>query len=201
MEEVSPPLAGQSDGHVTPFTSLFPPVRKYQGRSEHSKWERARTKRGACIKCNEPLDPRSKRYCRKHGLAANEASKVYRLKQKGIVHHRCKISSHRARVRVMEALGGLVCAHCGERDYRVLSIDHRNGHDAPIKQRRKHRSGLNRADIYKILRGEMDASDLRVLCANCQAKNEHRRGNRVVYPEVREAVIEAGGFIGDDVPA
>lgn len=98
----------------------------------------------------------------------------------------------------MVQLGGLICKWCGERDYRALSIDHVNGHDRPTKERTRTRRGLTSADVYAILRGEKDTSDFQVLCMNCQARREHERGNRHFEPEVREAVLEAGGWLPDD---
>lgn len=169
-----------------------------QGQSDHSWWERRRVAEGICIKCNNPLSPKSGRYCEEHRVAQNSRGREYQQRNKDACNYRTKISGHRARIRVMRSLGGLACAWCGEKDYRVLSIDHINGHAAPTAERKKYRSGLTSADIYAIERGELSSEHVRVLCMNCQARNEHQRGNRTIYPEVREAVLEAGGWLPDE---
>src|SRR6185369_4271683 len=108
---------------------------------------------------------------------------------------RTKISGHRARVRVMVALGGLFCTWCGEDDYRVLTIDHVKGHTTPVKGRTRSRRGLTFQDLYNIENGRSQLADFRVLCANCQSRHEHIRGKRKIYPEIAEAVRAAGGSI------
>lgn len=174
-------------------------VRKNKrGTSKHARWEDKRVKEGLCIKCDAPICERSGRYCTAHLEQHNAYARDFRKKNVAICNYRRKISGHRARIRVMVALGGLKCSLCPENDYRVLTIDHINGHKTPFKGRAKSRSGLTFDDIYAIERGEVKKTDLRVLCANCQSRNEHTRGNRKIYPEIRIDVREAGGFIPDE---
>jgi len=79
-----------------------------------------------------------------------------------------------------------VCVGCGENDYHVLTVDHIDGRlpDEAYKTR----------NLYlDILKDRIDVSRLRVLCGNCQIRNEYRRGNRVIYPEIADEVVKAGG--------
>lgn len=159
----------------------------------HAKWEKKRVREGLCVKCPKPRSERSGRFCEEHRLWHNAKSRKHYKDNKSACNRRSKISGHRARVRVMVLLGGLFCTWCKEDDYRVLTIDHIKGHATPVKGRTRTRRGLTTEDLYNIESGRAALTDFRVLCANCQSRHEHLRGKRKVYPEIAQAVLEAGG--------
>ena len=175
--------------------------------SKWTDWAAQRLKEKLCQKCSRPVCKRSKRFCNKHRLAHNRASNRAQKKNPVLAAHRSKISGHRARVRVMQVLGGLFCSLCKEDDYRVLTIDHVNGHQVAKKKRKARRNSLTPHDApacspgirsggtgnYELLKQALAGKALRVLCCNCQARHEHARGNRVLFPETIKAVLEAGG--------
>ena len=73
----------------------------------------------------------------------------------------------------LEAYGGPTCVHCGEEDFKKLSLDHVNGDGA------EHREalGVHSGDgFYRKLRnlGHPNDSPLQVLCLSCNVKKEHR---------------------------
>jgi hypothetical protein len=157
-----------------------------------SAWKRERIAQGLCCACSNPLSPRSKWWCEEHIERRRKDSAERRAKNPKLLQQRSWISATRARIRVMVKLGGLFCAWCGERDYRVLSIDHINGRAA----NEKRSGGLSSKEIYAIDRNDEALSEYRVLCMNCQVIHEYQRGNRVIYPEVHAAILEVGDIIG-----
>jgi hypothetical protein len=152
-----------------------------------------------CRACGDPLSSRSATFCEEHRLEHNANVKGSYQKNPDQAKKRIKLSTHRARVRVLQLLGGLVCAWCEEQDYRVLTIDHVRG-VSPAERKHNGQRIDNNAFYYAILRGEIDAKTLRVLCMNCQIRNEHVRGNRKVLPELVPYIKAAGGHVPTTPP-
>jgi hypothetical protein len=76
---------------------------------------------------------------------------------------------------VIAKLGG-VCVGCGESDFRVLHINHRNGGGY-----REARSGYwGWKLIAAIAEGHRRIDDLDLRCANCNIRYEYERGRRVL---------------------
>lgn len=150
-----------------------------------------------CKRCPRPVSKRNKTFCERHRLEYNREVKRKYYDDPDLYKFRIKRSTHRARIEVMKLLGGLRCATCPETDYRVLTIDHIDGL-LPHEQKKSGRV-KTATQIYAMLRGEEDLTRFRVLCCNCQVRNEHRRGNRYLLPDIVEAVREAGGNYPDDV--
>ncbi len=153
-----------------------------------------------CRACGEPLCDRSASFCDVHRLEHNEKAKGRYKKNPSTIKKRIKLSTHRARVRALQLLGGLVCAGCNERDYRVLTIDHVDGvTEAERKVSKNRRGRKGRLDsntfYFAILRGDVEVKSLRVLCMNCQVRNEHRRGNRRILAELIPYILAAGGQV------
>ncbi len=76
------------------------------------------------------------------------------------------------RGRLIELLGGPICASCGETDQSVLTIDHITGGGTAD---RKRRGGYWRL-IHSYLSNPQEASkSLRILCRNCNWKSHRAR--------------------------
>jgi len=159
------------------------------------RWEQEHLEKGLCAKCNRKRTARSKRFCRRHLLLNRARSKKNHARYRDWHNAWRRVAGHRARVKLMLSLGGMVCAWCGERDYRVLTVDHINGHDAPVKARKARRNGLTPSDAKAIACGEKTLSEFRVLCASCQVRYEHVRGRRVIPLKAAELIEASGGVL------
>ncbi len=79
------------------------------------------------------------------------------------------------RVRVLEKYGGAQCVCCGERELKLLCLDHING--GGLKERKEATAlGESKANIYYWLekRGYPDQGKYRVLCHNCNCSLGHK---------------------------
>jgi hypothetical protein len=150
-----------------------------------------------CKRCPRPVSKRNKSFCEQHRLEFNRDVKRKYYDDPDLYKFRIKRATHQARIKVMIRLGGLHCAACPEADYRVLTIDHVDGL-APHEKRNKSGRVKTSTLLYALLRGDEDLTRFRVLCCNCQIRNEHRRGNRILLPDIIEAVREAGGVYPDE---
>ena len=74
------------------------------------------------------------------------------------------------RVRTFEFLGGK-CVRCGEKDWRVLQINHLNNDGS--KERRLHGEAYTCKDII-----ENQRKDVELLCANCNIRYMYETGQR-----------------------
>ena len=84
----------------------------------------------------------------------------------------------RAKRRVFALFGGC-CLKCGNKDVRVLQLDH----IAPTGTKRDTNFRSGKGLYYKILRDEEDLTQLQVLCANCHQiktfeNSDKRRKNK-----------------------
>src|SRR5574343_210594 len=152
----------------------------------HRKFEEDRKQRSECRCGNTITDEKTLcTVCLKSGV---EHKRAYYHANKEKVKYGIKLSVHRAKVRAMLKLGGLVCRGCGETDYRTLTIDHAEGCGA------KQRLG-NDVLRQQILQDKVDVTKFRVLCANCQARHEYKRNKRFMYPEILDFVLAHGGKV------
>lgn len=99
--------------------------------------------------------------------AFEERMKNYTPEQRKVKNLRKRI---RNKVRAYLVLGGK-CRLCGETDFRLLTLNHKNG-DGNI-DRAKHKNNPN-ATLYKQIR-RLERTDLELLCWNCQALFEWER--------------------------
>lgn len=112
---------------------------------------RLRTERGVCLDCNTPVVP-GLRYCEKHSRKQSENA---------------RIGQERNRDLVFTLLGGR-CAHCGNDDWRVLQLDHKNGGGA--EERRQFNTRGNWKQTGPYLRHILEhINQYQLLCANCHA--------------------------------
>lgn len=82
------------------------------------------------------------------------------------------------------------CIKCGEKDIRILTVNHINGING-----NKH---LERTGIYrKILNGKRTIDDLEVKCFNCNILYEYERGNRFFDVNILEEKLKQKGIIKD----
>jgi hypothetical protein len=83
------------------------------------------------------------------------------------------IPSTYVRMAALARLGGQ-CVACGNRDYRVLEINHINGEGS---FRGRGRPKVMYLQYLEVLKG--NTPGLEVRCANCNVLHEYERGNRV----------------------
>ena len=74
--------------------------------------------------------------------------------------------TQRRKGQIHDLLGGK-CKHCGEKDPRVLQIDHVYGDGA-----KERREGLTRMQLYRNI--EKDTRRYQLLCANCNWKKRDK---------------------------
>lgn len=89
------------------------------------------------------------------------ANRRYESSEKGLrtARRHNRIAWTRLRMKVFEALGGPICAHCGFTDIRALQFDHKQA----IGGVKKRRLG-----VHKVLKEMLKHPELhQVLCANC----------------------------------
>jgi hypothetical protein len=76
------------------------------------------------------------------------------------------------RKKLIKLLGGY-CQNCGEKDQRILQLNHLKG--GGRKDLNKNHNG----NVYRaILKGERDETDYNILCSNCNILYEYERGVR-----------------------
>lgn len=75
-----------------------------------------------------------------------------------------------ARIELFKHLGSK-CAHCGETDYRVLTVDHVNG-DGHKDRSRAGRRGFLHLRLYRRIRYGLPIPKVQLLCFNCHAKKD-----------------------------
>ena len=74
--------------------------------------------------------------------------------------------TQRRKAQIHSLLGGK-CKHCGEKDSRVLQIDHVYGDGA-----QERREGLTRMQLYRNI--EKNTKRYQLLCANCNWKKRDK---------------------------
>jgi len=80
----------------------------------------------------------------------------------------------RRKIRALSKIGTLECKSCKTDDIRVLSINHINGHEIKVTERKCIGHRLYRAiDCYGI-----DVTNFEILCMNCNILYEYERGIR-----------------------
>ena len=78
--------------------------------------------------------------------------------------------TQRRKTEIHDLLGGK-CKHCGEKDTRVLQIDHVYGDGA-----QERRNGLTRMQLYRNI--ERNTKRYQLLCANCNWKKREKDAKR-----------------------
>ena len=89
--------------------------------------------------------------------------------------------TQRRKTEIHDLLGGK-CKHCGEKDTRVLQIDHVYGDGA-----QERRNGLTRMQLYRNI--ERNTKRYQLLCANCNWKKrekDFKRNKKVVSRPVKD---------------
>lgn len=88
----------------------------------------------------------------------------YRLKNKDIINHKCRIRNKSIRMEVLNyySNGSMECNCCGEKELDFLSIDHIDG--GGYKQRKIQGVGTN---LTKWLKTNDYPKGFQVLCMNC----------------------------------
>ena len=92
--------------------------------------------------------------------------------------------TQRRKAQIHNLLGGK-CKHCGEKDPRVLQIDHVYGDGA-----QERREGLTRMQLYRSI--ERETKRYQLLCANCNWKKrekDFKRNKKVVKGPIRSTLI------------
>ena len=111
---------------------------------------------------------------------ALKAYELFKERRKSYTPEQMKEKRHRLRVRNKVRaflILGSKCARCGETDFRLLSIHHKNGDGAEDR-----RSGTNPGTpLYSQIR-RFERDDLELLCRNCQTLFEWERSGKW-FPE------------------
>ena len=134
---------------------------------------RMRKAAGTCVHCSELAAPGRSR-CERHLTLSRKA------------HHKPLNKNDRkaywdgARIEVLNAYGGC-CACCGETEWMLLTMDHKN---IDGKQHRLE-IGTGSHALYSWLRKNKYPKEFQVLCHNCNF-GRHRNGG--VCPHVASAV-------------
>ena len=92
--------------------------------------------------------------------------------------------TQRRKTEIHSLLGGK-CKHCGEKDTRVLQIDHVYGDGA-----QERRAGLTRMQLYRNI--EKNTKRYQLLCANCNWKKREKdvkMNKKVVNRPVRDTLV------------
>lgn len=122
-------------------------------------------------KHREQEKARKRAYELTHRQERREATKRWNKLHPGYSTER----SRRTREKVRERLGGK-CQRCGNKDPRVLQVDHINGGGKRIRRE----TGQNNAYYYLLLK--MDDDELRskyqLLCANCNCIKRYESSER-----------------------
>ena len=93
--------------------------------------------------------------------------------------------TQRRKAQIHSLLGGK-CKHCGEKDSRVLQIDHVYGDGA-----QERREGLTRMQLYRNI--EKRTKRYQLLCANCNWKKrekDSKRNKKVVKDPIGATLIK-----------
>lgn len=99
----------------------------------------------------------------------------YTPEQRRLKHLRRRV---RNKVRAYLVLGGR-CIRCGETDFRLLTINHRNGDGSEDKKITE--------SLYTQIKN-FQRGDLELLCWNCQTLFEWERGGKNYSKEYKEAL-------------
>ena len=92
--------------------------------------------------------------------------------------------TQRRKAQIHSLLGGK-CKHCGEKDTRVLQIDHVYGDGAE-----ERRGGLSRMQLYRNVVNNTKRYQL--LCANCNWKKrekDFKRNRKIVNRPIRDSLV------------
>lgn len=114
-----------------------------------------------------------KLYCERHPDRVKEQAKEYSKRNYKKNKERLKKQSREYRIKYKKIaihMYGGKCAFCGEDDFVVLSIDHKND-DGGEERRRLDKKNRNMGwDFYRYLIKHPKRDDLQVLCFNCQRR-------------------------------
>ena len=105
---------------------------------------------------------------------------TYRAKRQVAYKRYRWLSAWRQRFKVLIKLGGLRCVKCGQKDIRVLEINHLNGR--ANKDRRSKSMWYN-----TILKDDYNVAELEVRCASCNILYEYECGRRKIPKEILDA--------------
>ncbi len=88
------------------------------------------------------------------------------------------------RLRAILKLGGK-CVICGMQDFRLLTINHKEG--------RNYRTTIDKGDkfYHNILNGKRNTDDLEIRCYNCNALYEFEMGYRKVPENLDPSIISS----------
>lgn len=86
------------------------------------------------------------------------------------------------------ALLGNECKHCGEKDHRVLQVDHIDG--APEKLREYGRAGSSL--YFQIATGKKPLHWFQLLCANCNWRKRHEKSEHTAAHKQRSPYDDSG---------
>lgn len=90
----------------------------------------------------------------------------------------------RQRIKVLRILGGK-CRRCGNEDWRVLQINHKNGGGHEERSSR----GMSGAALVRAILNGRKTDDLDVLCANCNVIHEYERGRLQLPKELEKELV------------
>ena len=105
-----------------------------------------------------------------------------RCRQEGKIYWN-KAYDRELKVKVMEVLGGPICAECGCSDKRILEINHVNGGG----NKECNNSSTDRRKIFrKIVAGKISRKNYNILCRVCNAAHYVRKilgikGHRIIF--------------------
>lgn len=113
----------------------------------------------------DEIKEKRKKYYLNNKNKLKEKQKQRRIFEKDKVNISIENANNKKKILAMNILGGSVCMHCGNTDFRVLQFDHINGGGRFEKKKNK---GGYMGIVRRIVKNPTQAKlTYQVLCANC----------------------------------
>ena len=131
---------------------------------------------GVCRHCGGQLAEGSTYYCKICIDYNRRKGRQYVNSVKG--KSRRRLHHHITKFKALQKVSGErvpICARCGIKDVRILTINHNDGKQA-IDMKHRNKKRLTYKTIYGLINsGKRETKDLSVLCYNCNILYEHER--------------------------
>lgn len=176
--------------HCNPCYYHFRKTSKISRKNRQAKYK----KLGLCSKCGKSLrGSRSKYLCKRCYQVFLTCSKRRFKKKHDEITEQRRILGHIYKFRALQIISGERiprCIKCGEKDIRILTINHKNGRESERKLHNVTKKRYLHGIYQKIVYGKYKANlkELDVRCYNCNILYEYENQRRLEYP--RKQVIK-----------